>query len=202
MTDHYFTTPTGPERRRTIRATVWDAELEFTTAAGTFSFDGLDLGTQVLLRSVSPDPASRRLLDLGCGWGPIAVGLAHALPTAQVDAVEVNERALALTRENAHTAGVGDRVQAALPEDLDLPADGYDEIWSNPPIRIGKPALHALLLSWLPRLSSNGRALLVVSKNLGSDSLQRWLIDNGFPTERLTSVKGFRVLESRRGDSR
>ena len=196
MTEHYFTTPSGPERRRTVRATLWGNELEFTTAAGTFSSDGLDLGTQVLARSATPAPASHRVLDLGCGWGPIAVGLARTLPAARVDAVDVNDRALALTRENARAADVSDRVHAARPEALDLPADGYDEIWSNPPIRIGKTALHELLLTWLPRLAPGGRALLVVSKNLGSDSLQRWLVDQGFRTDRLTSAKGFRVLRS------
>lgn len=198
MTEHYFTTPTGPERRRTVQLTIWDHELEFATANGTFSADGVDLGTQVLLRSVAPAPAARRLLDLGCGWGPIAVGLARTLPAAHIDAVDVNERALALTGENAAAAGVGDRVRASLPDELDPPVDGYDEIWSNPPIRVGKAALHELLLRWLPHLAPHGRALLVVGKNLGSDSLQRWLNEQGYPTERLTSAKGFRVLETRR----
>lgn len=201
MTTHYFTTPSGPERRRTVPVTIWGTELDLSTAAGTFSSDGLDPGTRVLVRSATPDPAARRVLDLGCGWGPIAVGLARALPSARVDAVDVNERALALTRDNAAAAGVADRVHVALPVGLEVPADGYDEIWSNPPIRIGKPALHALLLDWLPRLAPHGRALLVVARNLGSDSLQRWLVEQGWPTERLTSAKGFRVLQTRRGDA-
>jgi 16S rRNA G1207 methylase RsmC len=73
----------------------------------------------------------------------------------------------------------------------------FDEIWSNPPIRIGKEPLHALLLTWLPRLAPGGRAVLVVGKNLGADSLQRWLGEQGYPTTRLASAKGFRVLEAR-----
>ncbi|MEO5664616.1 MAG: MFS transporter, partial [Nocardioides sp.] len=68
-----------------------------------------------------------------------------------------------------------------------------------PPIRIGKAALHELLLQWLPRLRPDGRAVMVVGKFLGADSLQRWLGDQGWPTTRLASVKGFRVLETRRG---
>ena len=72
--------------------------------------------------------------------------------------------------------------------------DGYDEIWSNPPIRIGKAALHDLLRSWLPRLRPGGAARLVVARNLGADSLQRWLIDQGYACERAASAKGFRVL--------
>ena len=75
----------------------------------------------------------------------------------------------------------------------------YDEIWSNPPIRVGKQVLHDLLLTWLPRLAPGGRAVMVVGKNLGADSLQRWLGEQGWPTTRLASAKGFRILETRRG---
>jgi 16S rRNA G1207 methylase RsmC len=103
-----------------------------------------------------------------------------------------------LANENAAVLDVGDRFSAVLPDDVPA-VEQYDEIWSNPPIRIGKPALHELLLRWLPRLSPDGRAVLVVGKNLGADSLQRWLGDQGYPTARLASAKGFRVLEARRG---
>jgi 16S rRNA (guanine1207-N2)-methyltransferase len=71
----------------------------------------------------------------------------------------------------------------------------FTEIWSNPPIRIGKQALHDLLLTWLPRLAPGGRAVLVVGRNLGADSLHRWLEEQGHPTTRIGSAKGFRVLE-------
>lgn len=190
---HYFTTPTGPERRRLITARFWDTDWEFETADGVFSADGLDLGTAVLLRESAPRPDSRRLLDLGCGYGVLAVALATACPGATVDAVDTNERALALTAANAARHGVAERVTAALPDQAD-PAARYDELWSNPPIRIGKDALHELLLTWLPRLAPGGVARLVVGRNLGADSLQRWLVDQGYPCARQASAKGFRVL--------
>ena len=193
---HYFTTPTGPENRRTVRARFWETEWQFETADGVFSADGLDLGTAVLLREATPRPESHRLLDLGCGYGVLAVALATAAPQARVDAVDVNERALALTAANAARHGVADRVHPSLPEDAD-PDVRYDEIWSNPPIRIGKEALHALLLTWLARLAPDGIARLVVGRNLGADSLQRWLVEQGWRCERAASAKGFRVLEVR-----
>jgi 16S rRNA G1207 methylase RsmC len=112
--------------------------------------------------------------------------------------VDVNERALQLTRENAAALGVSDRVVAARPDEVPDEVT-FDEIWSNPPIRIGKQALHDLLLRWLTRLAPEGRASLVVGRNLGADSLQRWLGEQGFPTARLASAKGFRVLQVRRG---
>ncbi len=191
---HYFETPTSDERRRTIGVRFWDTDWTFTTAAGVFSGDGLDLGTAVLLRSHTPDAGARRILDLGCGYGVLAVAAASAAPNAHVDAVDTNERALALTRLNAAAHGVQDRVTATLPEDAD-PDARYDEIWSNPPIRIGKQALHALLLHWLGRLAPGGVARLVVGRNLGADSLQRWLAEQGFRCDRTASAKGFRVFE-------
>lgn len=191
---HYFETPTSEERRRTIDVRFWDTDWTFTTAAGVFSRDGLDLGTGVLLRTHTPDAGARRILDLGCGYGVLTVAAASAAPGATVDAVDTNERALALTRLNAAAHGVDDRVRATLPEDAD-PEARYDEIWSNPPIRIGKEALHALLLHWLARLAPGGVARLVVGRNLGADSLQRWLQEQGYRCDRTASAKGFRVFE-------
>ncbi|MDR1238071.1 MAG: methyltransferase, partial [Propionibacteriaceae bacterium] len=156
----------------------WDADWTFETAAGVFSADRLDPGTAVLLRECTPrshPSGPPRLLDLGCGYGVIATALAIAVPNAEVDAVDVNERALALCAANAARHQVNDRVRPLLPDQAD-PATRYDEIWSNPPIRIGKAALRELLLTWLERLAEDGIARLVVSKNLGADSLQKWLV--------------------------
>jgi 16S rRNA (guanine1207-N2)-methyltransferase len=193
VTDHYFdASPSTPDKRQDVTARIWGKELTFTTSAGVFSHDGLDKATAVLLRSSTP-PAGGTVLDLGCGWGPIACALAGA--GATVWATDTNQRALDLTALNATRLGV--TVHAALPDDV--PADlVFDQIWSNPPIRIGKQALHDLLVRWLPRLTPDGVARLVVGKNLGADSLQRWLIDQGWPSERAASEKGFRILEVRR----
>lgn len=190
---HYFHTPTGPEQRRQVGVRFWDTDWTFTTASGVFSSDGLDHGTAVLLRTHTPDAGARRLLDLGCGYGVLAVALASAARESVVDAVDTNERALALTALNARTHGVGDRVRTFLPQDAE-PDARYDEIWSNPPIRIGKEALHALLTLWLGRLAPGGVARLVVGRNLGADSLQRWLVQEGWRCDRTASAKGFRVF--------
>ena len=194
---HYFTTPEGVETRREVRATIWEHEHTLLTANGVFSGSRLDPATRILLDEVAPPTDGSRLLDLGCGYGPIAVALATACPSSVVDAVDVNQRALALTGDNAARAGVADRVHVLLPQQAD-PTVRYDEIWSNPPIRIGKPALHELLLTWLARLAPDGRAVMVVGKNLGADSLQRWLGEQRWDCQRLASHKGFRVFEVRR----
>ena len=197
MDDHYFTAdPAVAFKRAPVEATVWGHDLRLTSGSGVFAQGRLDIGTAVLFRETQP-PAPGRVLDLGCGYGMIGLAVATAVPGAVVTGVDVNERALLLANENAAALGLADRFSALLPDAV--PADAtYDEIWSNPPIRIGKAALHALLLTWLPRLAPGGRAVMVVGKNLGADSLQRWLGERGYPTERLSSAKGFRVLETRR----
>ena len=197
MDDHYFTAdPAVAFKRAPVEATVWGHDLRLTSGSGVFAQGRLDIGTAVLFRETEP-PAPGRLLDLGCGYGMIGLAVATAVPGAVVTGVDVNERALLLANENAAALGLADRFTALLPDAVPAEAT-YDEIWSNPPIRIGKDALHALLLTWLPRLAPGGRAVMVVGKNLGADSLQRWLGEQGYPTERLSSAKGFRVLETRR----
>jgi 16S rRNA (guanine1207-N2)-methyltransferase len=194
MTSHYFDAePSGPERRQRVTATLWGRELSLFTAGGVFAGEGLDRGTAVLLRESEPPVGTPRVLDLGCGYGPIAVAIALACPGARIDAVDVNERALGLCRDNVEALGVADRVRVLRPEDAD-PEAHYDEIWSNPPIRIGKAALHELLLTWLARLAPDGVARLVVAKNLGADTLQRWLTEQGYAVDRAASSKGFRLL--------
>lgn len=199
MTEHYFSgTPTAPERRRTVSVELFGRIVTVETANSVFAGDGLDKGTAVLLREVPPPVGSPRVLDLGCGWGAIALGLALTTPGAQIDAVDVNERALTLCRDNATRLGVGQRIRAVCPDEVAEDAT-YDQIWSNPPIRIGKSALHELLQAWLARLTPDGVAYLVVGKNLGADTLATWLISQGYACTRLASAKGFRVLEVRPG---
>ena len=199
--EHYFTSrPAGDAKLRPLIVRLAGDDVELVTASGIFSPDRIDLGTQVLLADAPDAPTSGDLLDLGCGWGPVALTLALQSPDATVWAVDVNERALDVVRRNASTLGLSN-VNAVLPDDV--PGDiAFRAILSNPPIRIGKDELHDLLLRWLPRLDADSDAWLVVQRNLGSDSLQRWLeaeLPAGFGVRRASSSKGYRVLHVRRG---
>ncbi|MFC6154307.1 class I SAM-dependent methyltransferase [Nocardioides yefusunii] len=195
--DHYFITdPNVPFERYPFTTQVWGHELTFNSGSGVFSRGHLDHATAIMLDAMEP-PAMGQFLDLGCGYGPIGIAIAKAVPIARVMGVDVNERAVLLANENAKLNGVEGTFAAATPENI--PTDYvFDEIWTNPPIRIGKEALHELLLTWLPRLAPGGRMISVVGKQLGGDSLQRWLTEQGWPTERLASEKRFRVFETRR----
>lgn len=198
--EHYFSAqPSGELVPRTISVRLAGRDLELTTSSGVFSPDRLDSGTSVLLSNVPAPPPGGNLLDLGCGWGPIALSLAMESPRATVWAVDVNERSLELVRRNAAALGLAN-IHACRPEEV--PADAmFTAIWSNPPIRVGKNELHAMLLHWLPRLEPGSDAWLVVQRNLGSDSLQRWLqaeLPRDFAVLRAATNKGYRVLRCRR----
>jgi 16S rRNA G1207 methylase RsmC len=194
--EHYFSPePAAPERSQAVEFEVGGKAYTLVASSGVFSAQRLDPGTAVLLRKAPlPGPRGGVYLDLGCGYGPISMVLAGTSPHASVYAVDVNSRALELVRTNATALGVADRVTACAPGEV--PADlRFDEIWSNPPIRVGKAELHDLLSTWLPRLAPGGSAWLVVARNLGADSLQDWLSGHGWQVARHASQKGYRVFQ-------
>lgn len=199
-TDHYFSSePASGFVPREIGVRLAGAERRLTTAPGVFSPERIDTGTQVLLSHVPAPPPGGHLLDLGCGWGPIALTLALESPHATVWAVDVNQRALDLVRVNAERLGLSN-ITACTPDHV--PTDlRFMTIWSNPPIRVGKSELHNMLSAWLPRLEEGSDAWLVVARNLGSDSLHRWLqaeYPNDLAVTRAATHKGYRVLRARK----
>lgn len=207
MSEHYFSSaPTGDFAPREIEVELLGAPRRLVTAGGVFSPEQLDRGTAILLRELSragvdddlrgADPRLP-ILDIGSGWGPIALSAALAHPEREVWAVEVNERARQLSRMNAERLGLAG-VRVAAPDEV---PDGlrFAEIRSNPPIRVGKDELHAILRAWLPRLAPGGAAFLVVAKHLGAESLQRWIAAE-FPeleVSRLARDKGLHIIEAR-----
>jgi 16S rRNA (guanine1207-N2)-methyltransferase len=196
--EHYFSAePAAPARLGEIEFTAAGRHYRLTVASGVFSAGRLDPGTAVLLRKGDLPTAATTgvLLDLGCGYGPLASVLASEAPGAEVWAVDVNSRARDLTRANAERLGLAIRV--AEPGEVP-PAVVFDQIWSNPPTHVGKAELRALLDQWLPRLTPDGVAWLVINRHLGGDSLHAWLVERGWHVERTASQKGFRVLRVRR----
>lgn len=196
---HYFDDdPDAPSSPVLVDVTLPDTAFVMETDRGVFSRGHLDTATSMLLRADLPIASSGDLLDLGCGAGPIALTMARRSPDATVWAVDVNARARELCRRNAERNALTN-VRVVAPDDVP-PDVRFATIWSNPPIRIGKPALHDLLESWLARLDADGSASLVVQKHLGADSLQRWLIELGYRCDRVGSKVGFRLLTVRHGE--
>lgn len=195
---HYFSeSPSSASRQHEFTVTFREHKLTLLTDTGVFSQHGLDKGTAVLLDAMENEqplnvPPGSVVCDLGCGTGVIALALAVTYPQCTVLAVDINERARELCATNAKNNGLTN-VRVIHPDEIDSSMQ-IAVLWSNPPIRIGKSALHDLLLVWLPRLTSQGHARLVVSKNLGADSLSQWLTSEGFATHKMSSSKGFRIL--------
>ena len=197
---HYFDDdPDAPSSPVLVDVTLPDTAFVMETDRVVFSHGHLDTATSMLLRADLPIAASGDLLDLGCGAGPIALTMARRSPDATVWALDVNSRARELCRRNAERNALTN-VRVVAPDDV--PHDvRFATIWSNPPIRIGKSALHELLGTWLARLDVDASASLVVQKHLGADSLQRWLIGLGYRCDRVGSKAGFRLLTVRPGEA-
>lgn len=196
MSQYFDERPHVGSRTERVDVSLGDIAFTLLTDRGVFSHGHVDVGTSLLLREAPAPPAAGDLLDLGCGAGVIALALAMRSPAATIWAVDVNERARELTATNAEQNGLTN-VRVAAPDEVPDHVR-FAAIWSNPPIRIGKRALHDLLLRWLGRLAPGGDAVLVVQKHLGADSLRRWLVAEGFPTERIVSRAGFRLLHVER----
>ena len=197
-TQHYFSAqPAGEFTSREIQVRLAHQDFTVETAGGIFSPEHIDAGTEALLYSV-PEPAqSGNLLDIGCGWGPLALTMALEAPEAQVYAVDVNERAVELTRRNAARLGLTN-LTASTADALDHSLT-FSTIWSNPPIRVGKDELHAIMRTWMPRLAPGGEAYLVVAKHLGADSFEKWLGTEFAGTHTISredTRKGFRIIKA------
>jgi 16S rRNA G1207 methylase RsmC len=201
MTHYFDSYPKSESQRTNFTIRVRDDLLTLASETGVFSARGLDKGTAVLLewalkQQLPQLPAGSLLCDLGCGSGAIALTMATLYPHCTVHAVDVNARARQLCLDNATRNNITNVV--AIDPIQRNPDNRYALLWSNPPIRIGKTELHDLLLTWLPHLDENAHGHLVVSKNLGADSLINWLNAQGLPAVKLASSKGFRVIEASR----
>ena len=192
--EHYFSSTTEAQSDpKKVDVLLPDVDLTLWSDAGVFSHGRLDGATRIFLETAPPPPQTGALLDLGCGYGAIALTLAARSPAAQVIAVDVNERALDLVRQNAEEHGFSN-VTAYRP--AEVPADlRFAAIYSNPPVRIGKRAMREMLQQWLGRLDPDGVAYIVVGKHLGSDSLAQWLDAEGYDVQRIASRNSYRTLE-------
>ena len=210
VNQHYFSeSPAGDFTPRDITVALAGEPRTVATAGGVFSPEHLDQGTALLLdvaarlteldeAAPQPEPGAAPILDIGCGWGPIALDAALRFGDREIWAVDVNERSRELTRRNAARLGLSN-VRVAAPDEVPAGLE-FAEIRSNPPIRVGKQILHEILSTWLPRLVPGGCAYLVVAKHLGADSLQQW-IGNSFPeleVDRAARKKGFHILHALR----
>ena len=191
--NHYFNRkPETPSKRQTMEVELAGSKLKVLTDRGVFSSAGVDKGTQVLLKHTELVAMSGTVMDLGAGWGAISISLARSNPDLEVLAIEINSRAIELIEANAELLNLQNIKTLQLSQ---VQNESIDQIWSNPPIRIGKPALHELLIESFTKLKKGGEAFLVVQKHLGADSLAKWLEqEQNHRVQKIDNSKGFRVF--------
>lgn len=203
---HYYDCQPEVESQPVLRAyQVGETTLNLWTDAGTFSKKGLDRGTAVLLawldeiRQQQPELApqvGQRILDLGCGNGVIGLFCQTWFPGIHLTGCEVNHRASALAKRNADRLKTQFDWIEGLPESAAglPPSQHYDWILSNPPIRIGKTALYALIHQAQACLKPQGHLVLVIGKKQGAASMEKHLSQTG-TVERVARENGFWVLD-------
>jgi 16S rRNA G1207 methylase RsmC len=226
MQEHYFSDHNSEEiQLADLAVEILGNTHQLKTAQGLFSAKAIDKGTTVLLHYLSSsrglellessieqclaktDQQQVKVLDIGCGWGTITLFIGLLLRTmnaeAQIDSVDVNSHAVQVTKLNADSLNLKvNAVQGANPSEAGLSSEKYDIILSNPPIRIGKSNTVQLLDAYLNHLNEGGIALFLIQKNLGSDSIAADLTDLGYNVQKLSSSKGFRILQVSKGVSK
>ena len=173
MNDHYYSqNPTSQSRPVSASFSYRGHDLTLMTDAGVFSRGELDNGTRILLDAL-PEELSGRILDLGCGWGPVGICVGLENPSAQIVFSDINERALALTQKNAEMYHInGTFVQS----DGFTALDGtFDCVITNPPIRTGKQVIYQMFADANQHLTLGGSLYIVIRKQQGAESAKKYL---------------------------
>lgn len=198
MADHYYSQqPSARSDRKTIEAVLRGQKLQFVSDSGVFSRDGVDYGSRVLIEHIELGQEDG-VLDVGCGYGPIGLTAARLVPRGHVTMLDVNERAVALSRENAALNGIGNvEIQVS---DLYEAVGGrtFDVILSNPPIRAGKAVVHRILEEAVMHLKPGGSLWIVIQNKQGAPSA-RAKLEACFGEDRVSEVgkdKGYRVYRA------
>lgn len=193
---HYFTrTPETPSHEREITEVLRGKRYRFVTDAGVFSKDRVDLGTRILIEAMQL-PSSGKILDLGCGYGPIGVVAADLAPNCFVCMVDVNERAAALAERNLALNGVENAAVYVGDGFSPVEEHRFSMILSNPPIRAGKKVIYPLMEEAKHRLVDGGRLCIVIRTKQGAKSMQKHLETVFGNLEILALESGYRVLQA------
>ena len=191
---HYFTNDYVKSDKKTIKVKIKNKDYSFNVDNGVFSKSGLDFGTRTLLESLDLDDIHGNVLDFGCGYGPIGIYIADNTD-ANVDMIDVNERSLALAKENIGINKVETHIfKSDVYENVNKK---YDFIITNPPIRVGKKILYNILFEANNYLKDHGEMWLVVNKDQGAKSLLKDLSEI-YDAEVVRKNKGFYIIRAKK----
>lgn len=197
MAEQYFTeNPTVSHDERQISYNLEGVNLKLTTDAGVFSKSRVDYGSGVLIKQMlAQDLVAGKVLDLGCGYGPIGLFAAKKWPDREVEMVDVNERALALARKNAAANGAS-KVNIHASDRYSEVAGEFAAIVTNPPIRAGKKVWTGILADSVNYLLPGGMLLVVIQKKQGEPSARKLMQETFGNCEILDRDKGYYILKS------
>ncbi|RDX01077.1 class I SAM-dependent methyltransferase [Listeria kieliensis] len=195
--NHYFTNDQNlSSNRQTFNYQLRGFNLQFISDEGVFSKKTVDFGSRLLIETFEFPELAGKVLDVGCGYGPIGLGLAKDFPDREIEMVDVNLRALALAKENAalndvqnvqiYESSVYDRVEAK----------NFTAIVSNPPIRAGKVVVHAILEGAYERLAPSGELWIVIQKKQGGPSAAHKMEQTFGNVEVVKKDKGYYIYRS------
>ena len=199
MAEHYYTqNPSVEHDLQTVIFEVLGMQIKCTTDAGVFSRDGLDMGTRILLEAL-PE-LKGRILDLGCGWGPVGTALGRKYPDAEILLSDVNQRAADLAKQNLAANGVKN-AQVVCGDGYEAVEGKFDAIVLNPPIRAGKELIYSLFAGAAKRITDSGALYIVIRKQQGAESAQKYLKTIFGSVERIARDKGYWVLRCAKEDA-
>jgi len=196
MAEHYYTQKPGvASDRQAVEETLRGRMLKFVTDAGVFSKRGIDFGSRLLIETMELAP-NAHVLDVGCGYGPIGLSAALLCPGGKVTMVDINERAIVLSRENAAVNGIAN--VEVLQSDALAAVKGrtFDAVLTNPPIRAGKETVHRIFAEAFDVLRPGGALWVVIQKKQGSPSAFAKLEELFGEAEEVTKDKGYRILRA------
>lgn len=190
---HYFENDENLKSKEQIKKVlINNKKFQFITDNGVFSKKGLDFGTRTLLETIELDELHGKVLDFGCGYGPIGIYLSQK-KELEVHMIDINRRSLELARKNVNLNHVNVTIYES--DIYSNVKDKFDYIISNPPIRVGKKILYEILFDAKKHLNPNGELWIVVNKNQGAKSLVKDL-EKEYKVEIKNKVSGFYIIRA------
>lgn len=191
---HYFTNDQVKSDIREIKIDILGTSFLFDVDYGVFSQKRLDFGTKILLEHVEIKPEFQKVIDMGCGYGPVAVILAQKFPNKAIFAYDINRRAVQLTKRNAIKNHVKiETNESNLFENVNVKGD---IIISNPPIRAGKDVVFKLYAQAYQNLTTNGELWVVIRVQQGAESTKKKLLEIFDNCEPIYQKKGYRIFKA------